>query len=142
RQMQQHFRTLGSLGKDAGPFFLTEDGARELQRCQAAVNEYEVSATEVLDQLRQASVGADSRAREILAEEARPKGDDAEALMSQLLDRKRANAQSFENEMDAVESQTIMVVAALTLAGVLIALVLGSLLSRMLSRQLGGEPDD
>ena len=139
-QMQQHFRSLNTLSRDIDQFFVTDAGQAQHRQLQQLIREYEAGAGKVLDQLRQNYFGADAKAREILAAEARPKGDAAEALMLQMLDVKRGNAQRFEDQMDEVRESTVIVVALLTLAGVIIALLLGMLLARIISRQLGGEP--
>ncbi|NLC35009.1 MAG: methyl-accepting chemotaxis protein [Alcaligenaceae bacterium] len=76
----------------------------------------------------------------MLVSEARPKANAAEEHMEQMLDVKRANAQNFEDQIDQVRDTAAIAALALTLAGVLVALLLGVLIARFISRQLGGEP--
>ena len=138
--MQKHFRGLHAAGQDIDKFFVTEEGQRQRQQLRTLINEYEASANKVLNELNQNYFGAEAKARQILADEARPKGDAAEAILVQMLDVKRANAQRFEDEMDDVRDMAALVASLLTLAGIIVALLLGFLIARSISRQLGGEP--
>ena len=142
RILRQHFQSLKALEGELGQFLDTEEEQRQLRELQGLVRTYEGQANKVLEPLNQGYFGAEARARELLAQEARPTGNAAEAVMSRMLDGKRAGAQRFKDEMDAVQDMTIIVVSILTLAGVILALLLGFLLARGFSRQLGGEPGD
>lgn len=139
-QTQEHFRKLQAIGSEASQYFVTDAGQEQVRQMNQLVREYHAAANKVLEQARQNYFGAEMRAREILAEEARPKGDAAEAKILELLDRKRQNASDFESQIDEVRERTIIAVALLTLLGVILAVLMGYLLARWISRQLGGEP--
>ena len=142
KQLQGHFRELQALGSDVDKFFRNADNQARIQRLHGLIRDYESAAMKMLDLLRQGTVAEELRARELLVNEARPKGNEAEALMGELLQSKRANAQRFQEQM-ATEQQTAQIlIAVLTLGGVILALLLGYLLSRGISRQLGGEPSE
>jgi len=141
-QMQQHFQTLRTLGQDIDRFFVTEEGKQARRRLAEAIREYEASANRVLNELRQNRFGAQGKVRDMLANDTHPKGNAAEALLGQLLDRKRTNAQVFEDRIDEVRDSAIVMAGVLTLAGILIALFFGLLFARYIARQLGGEPDE
>src|SRR5690606_9284121 len=70
------------------------------------------------------------------------KGNEAEALMGELLQIKRTNAHRFEEQMATEQRTAQILIVVLTLGGVILALLLGYLLSRAISRQLGGEPSE
>ena len=139
-QLQNHFRTLETLGGETIQYFVSAENQATVKRLQGLVREYQAAANKTIDLARQSQTAGDARALQTLVAEARPKGDAAEALMLDLLQIKRDNAQRFEEEMNAVEKTTIIVVLALTLFGVVLALFLGYILSRSIARQLGGEP--
>ncbi len=142
RLMQQHFRNLQTITRDLGQYFVSELGQQRHRTLQERINEYEAANNKVLAQLNQNYFGSDTKARQILATEARPKGNAAEEIMVQMLDQKRANAQAFEDQIDGVRDATALVALVLTLAGVVVALLLGVLIARSISRQLGGEPSE
>ena len=142
KQLQGHFRELQALGSDVGKFFRVAENQARIQRLHGLIRDYESAAMKMLDLLRQGTVAEELRARELLVNEARPKANEAEALMGELLQIKRANAQRFEEQMETEQRTAQILIAVLTLGGVILALLLGYLLSRGISRQLGGEPSE
>ena len=142
RGMREHFRALNAAVEESGNYFRSEEGRAVHRSLQAQVRSYEAGAQKVLAQLGQDYPGVHTRAMEILNSEARPSGNQAQQTINQLLDVKRSNAQRFEDQTDAVSKTTTIVVAGLTLLGVLMALLFGFLLARNIGRQLGGEPGE
>ncbi|HLT99065.1 MAG TPA: methyl-accepting chemotaxis protein [Burkholderiaceae bacterium] len=140
RQMQQHFRSLESITSTAGQYFVTEDGRREFARVQQLVSSYEAAANKVVEQIRQNYFGAQTKAMQLLAKEARPAGDAAEAAIKEILQRKLTNSQNFHASIQAERDRAVIFAGVLTLIGVIVALVLGILMGRFISRRLGGEP--
>src|SRR5690606_30081491 len=138
KQLQGHFRELQALGSDVGKFFRNADNQARIQRLQGLIRDYESAAMKMLDLLRQGTVAEELRARELLVNEASPKGNEAEALMGELLQIKRTNAHRFEEQMATEQRTAQILIVVLTLGGVILALLLGYLLSRAISRQLGG----
>ena len=142
RELQQRFRSLNEIGREASNYYLTEEGQRSQRRAEQLVSEYEAAANRVVTQIQQNSYGAHAKALEMLISDARPKGDAAEAALAELLQRKLVNAAAFDSDMLAERDRAIVFMAALTLAGVALALLLGFLIARFISRRLGGEPDE
>lgn len=140
RQLQQHFRSLESIGKTAGQYFVTETGQREYAQMQRLVTSYEASANKVVEQIRQNYFGSQTKAMQILVQEARPAGDAAEKAIAEMLQRKLTNAESFNAAIHAEVQRAVIFAGILTLFGVILAVVLGILLARYISRRLGGEP--
>src|SRR5690554_2442405 len=140
-QLQKHFTALEAIGKDIGNYFLRGENQARVQRLRGFIQEYQTASMSVVSLLREGTVASELSARERLVQAARPAGDSAEAVMQELLQGKRANAQRFQEEMAGEQRVAFILVAVLTLGGVIIALIMGFLLSRSISRQLGGEPD-
>ena len=142
RNMQEHFRKLNAAVQESGAYFMTSEGKALHQRLQGLVRDYEQGAAKVVAQLSQDYPGVQTRAHEVLNTAARPSGREAESILTQMLERKIANAEAFDNQIAEVKASNDMLVIGLTVLGVIIALILGALLSRMISRQLGGEPHE
>lgn len=140
-QLQKHFTALEAIGKDIGNYFLRGENQARVQRLRGFIQEYQTASMSVVSLLREGTVASELSARERLVQAARPAGDSAEAVMQELLQGKRANAQRFQEEMAGEQRVAFILVAVLTLGGVIIALIMGFLLSRSISLQLGGEPD-
>src|SRR5690554_5502367 len=140
-QLQKHFTALEAIGKDIGNYFLRGENQARVQRLRGFIQEYQTASMSVVSLLREGTVASELSARERLVQAARPASDSAEAVMQELLQGKRANAQRFQEEMAGEQRVAFILVAVLTLGGVIIALIMGFLLSRSISRQLGGEPD-
>src|SRR5690606_35461978 len=89
---------------------------------------------------------ADLPSHEVVTErlfnEIRSLGDTAEILVSLLTLEKQNIAQEYAKEMGDIYRRTLYSLIALTLGGALLAILLGWLITRWLTRQLGGEPRD
>lgn len=120
--------------------FVTPAGKQLVVRARAAVQEYEAGLGRVLVVLKPEAPGEADKSTVVLLEDARPLGNAAEAVVRELLARKRENAERFAGEIAQVYSNTVIVLNVLTAVGVLLALLLGWVLTRSLTRQLGGEP--
>ena len=140
REMQDHFKQLADIGRESSQYFRSEEGQREHRRMQELVRAYEDAANRVVTQARQNHFGAQNKAVEMLISDARPKGDAAEAAMLAMLDRKVQNARNFDQLIHTERDKAIVFVAVLTLFGVIVAILLGMLMARYISRRLGGEP--
>lgn len=142
RELQEHFKALNDYGREAGNYYVTEEGQSAHRRMQGLVRDYESAANSVVAQVRQNFFGSQTKALELLISDARPKGNAAEAAIQTLVERKLSNAQAFDAEILAERDRAIVFMAVLTLAGVALALLLGFLIARFMSRRLGGEPDE
>ncbi|WP_353152085.1 methyl-accepting chemotaxis protein [Pollutimonas bauzanensis] len=120
--------------------FVTAAGKEMVARAHASVQEYEAGLSRVLAELKLEAPGQADKSTIVLMQDARPLGNAAEAVVGELLATKRANAERFAAEIADVYTNTVIVMNVLTAIGVLMALLLGWMLTRSLTRQLGGEP--
>ena len=67
-------------------------------------------------------------------------GNKTDDLMTELMELKKANANALYEETDVVYADIRLLLICLTIGGVLLGLVIGVLISRSLTGQLGGEP--
>lgn len=122
--------------------FITEQGKALVNDTIKAVREYDASAKQT-EQLLHTEELSDKRAStEHLFTVVRPLADKADDLMTLLVERKKANADRLNNETDEIYASIRMLLISLTIGGVLVGIAIGVLLTRGLTRQLGGEPGD
>lgn len=136
--VDEHFQEVYRILDTVQDLFVTEAGKQQVNQTREAVQAYEGSLKEMVEML---AVHPD-RALEILTLHAQPLGDMAERQMEVLVNEKRGNAARFGNEIDTLGARAEILMFSLTAAGVVLALLLGWLISRRLTRQLGGEPGD
>lgn len=137
--IDEHFsasvRELQSLLKLA----TSEKDKADVQHALDAVNAYNKAVKDVVKEQASETLGRlDTTDR--LFGEIRPLGDIAEQLLQQLEMARESNAMQFAADIQTIYDNTLEMMIALTLGGALIAIILGSLLTRGLTRQLGGEP--
>lgn len=123
-----------------GELFVTEEGKQSINEVRAAVAAYEAGLDKVLVLLKPEAPGQANESTIELLEHARPLGDKAEEAMEKLVASKRLNAARYAGEIKSVYSSTVITLGVLTLAGAILALLLGWVITRALTRQLGGEP--
>src|SRR3546814_4344410 len=68
--------------------------------------------------------------------------NEAEANLQKLVEAKQSNTERLDGEIGAVYAQVKIFSIVLTAGGVLLAILLGVFITRVLTRQLGGEPAD
>ena len=71
-----------------------------------------------------------------------PAANKLSAQMAQLVERRSASAKNLSEETNAIYANIRTLLIVLTLGGVLAGVALGVLITRSLTRQLGGEPGD
>lgn len=120
--------------------FVTELGKRTVKEARAAIEGYEVGIAKVLVLLKPEPPGQANDSTIELLENARPLGDAAEGVMEKIVTEKRLNAERFADEIAEVYSNTVITLGILTVAGAILAMLLGWIITRALTRQLGGEP--
>jgi methyl-accepting chemotaxis protein len=133
--VKMHEELQGAQGK-----FVTDMGKGVVRDAIAAATAYENGVREVA-QLLKAEDHLESRASATkLSTEVRALGDKADALMSRMVEIKQSNASDHNDETDRIYEQVKLMLTLLTLGGVVVGVAVGVLLTRGLSRQLGGEP--
>jgi methyl-accepting chemotaxis protein len=117
----------------------TPDGQKLVAQVEAAINDYSV----ILDQVKTALATeelADLRESTTRLKHSRDIANKADELMTKLGERKLATARSLNEQGAAMFTSVRMALIGLTLGGVLTGVVIGLLIARNLTRQLGGEP--
>ena len=121
--------------------FDSEQDKKLVQDALKAVNQYKETIESLVTQNR-----ADLPSQEVITErlynEIRSRGDTAEILISMLTAQKQNIAQHYSEEIAGIYRTTLYSLIALTLGGAILAIILGWLITRGLTRQLGGEPRD
>jgi len=128
--------------KSLEDLFVTEVGKQKVRDTELAVANYEASVVKMLGVLETEPPGEAFRAMDLLNDEVRQLGDKAEAQFTDLMQGKLNNAKRNAESTAALFDRILVIMIALTIGGALIAIALGTLLTRGLTRQLGGEPRD
>jgi len=138
--MDSRFDTLEFELKKLEQVFDTESGKRSVREAIQAVTEYEDAIKQMVGhdglKIDQSEVVA------YLHDKVRPLGDVAEIKVGMLTLEKQTGAQMFAQRIDNIHDQTFLSMVGLTAGGSVIALLLGWLITRGLTRQLGGEPHE
>ena len=122
--------------------FVTEQGQNLLQNTRQAVQAFEAGTKKVAQLLQAESVNERRASTDLLFAEVRPLANKADDLMTELVERKRSNADRLSSETDAIYAGIRMLLISLTLGGMVTGVAIGVLLTRWLTQQLGGEPVD
>uniref|UniRef100_UPI000D454A9D methyl-accepting chemotaxis protein n=1 Tax=unclassified Variovorax TaxID=663243 RepID=UPI000D454A9D len=126
--------------KAANDNFVGSNGKALLLETTVAARAYEAGLNEVIELLRNEPPGEARTSTAKLFGDVRAAGDKADNLFTDLVERKQRNAEALAAETTVIAERIRWRLIALTLGGVLVGLVLGVLISRGLTRQLGGEP--
>ena len=119
----------------------TETGRASVVAAATAIKAYSQVIEGIAQELEQTSMEqVPSAVIEQLQTEARPLGDTAEMMLSSLILEKQNTSGDLAARTDKIYANTLQLMLALTLSGALLAIVLGIMLARDLTRQLGGEP--
>ncbi len=122
-------------------FFATQDGRALAREAQNVLTSYDSGIQTVLALLKQEDL-SNTRGSAEKMNEYRAIADKADDLLGQMVDRKRSNAKTLNEQTDAIYEQIRTLLICLTVGGVVIGIAIGGLLTRGLTRQLGGEPAD
>ncbi|CAM3531710.1 methyl-accepting chemotaxis protein [Paracidovorax anthurii] len=124
-----------------GSFFVTEEGKARVRETQQVVQAYDAGLQAVLA-LLQTEALSNTRVSVSKMNEVRQIADKADELLGQLVERKRANARELNDQTTEIYEQVRWILISLTVGGVALGIAIGVLLTRGLTRQLGGEPAD
>ncbi|WP_460566434.1 methyl-accepting chemotaxis protein [Hydrogenophaga aquatica] len=122
--------------------FQTPQGKALIADTIKAVQAYEAGLKETAAKVQAEDLMDNRASAEHLLKTVRPVADKADELMTQMVERKSSNAQRLSEETDAIYANIRVLLMALTAGGVLVGIAIGVLLTRRLTRQLGGEPAD
>ncbi|WP_300079099.1 methyl-accepting chemotaxis protein [Giesbergeria sp.] len=121
--------------------FYTTQGLAELNETRNALQAYEVIAQQMAATLRAEPLPVLTGSTQQLFTLGTPAADKLSNLMTQLVKRKSNNAKTLNEETDAIYANIRNLLIALTVMGLLAGVTIGSLITRSLTFQLGGEPD-
>ncbi|MDS1141151.1 methyl-accepting chemotaxis protein [Pusillimonas sp. SM2304] len=120
--------------------FVTESGLATVGQARSNVEAYEKAVNSVIGTLSSQAADSAEQARLLLTSQAAPLGDKAVDGMYQLVDRKQSDSSALDQRIKRVYDSASLTMIGLTAVGVIIAFLLGWLITRSLTRQLGGEP--
>lgn len=140
QDVERLFENTRNALNESEKLFVRQAGKDLVAETQATLGSYENSVKEVARLLQSQPLSESSPALTQLVDVARPLGDKLDALMSKLVERKNANADELNHETSEIYSRIRVLLISLTVGGVLAGIAIGWLLSRSLTRQLGGEP--
>lgn len=145
---QRHFQAANAFLNGAqeeiaqlDPSFTSPEGRALLQDARHTLNEYEKALQTVMAIIATEIIGTPpTRSMRVMSDDVRPIANKIATLTDALIERKLAD--SYALDMEAVEThQRVMVLMiGLTIFGVILAIVIGAIITRVLTRQLGGEP--
>ena len=122
--------------------FVRPGGKALLNEARAAVRAFEAETQQIKSVLQTEALMDTRVASERLFTQLRPLANKADDLLTQLVERKRDNAATLSQETDATYTDIRFLLLSTTLVGVLIGIAIGVLLTRDISKQLGGEPKE
>lgn len=139
--MESRFDSLQFELKKLEHMFDSGQAQKSVKNAVDAVAAYEKAAKSLVTQNR-----ADLPSQEVLVDRlfnhVRSLADTAEIMVNVLTLEKQNVAQEYAKEIAGIYRSTLYSMIALTLGGAVLAILLGWLITRGLTRQLGGEPQD
>ncbi len=140
KRMEQRLQKIDAELAQTEKTFITPQGKELVAETAKAIEAYEAGLRETAAKVRTEDL-MDSRASaDHLLKTVRPMADKADALVTQLVERKNSNARHLSEETDVIYADIRLQLIALTVGGLLAGIAIGVFLTRRLTRQLGGEP--
>lgn len=138
RSMEKRLDSVKAELANAEKVFMTPQGKALIAQAREAFVAAENANKEGVALLRTEPMDAPRASVQHLFGVSRPLSNKAEALMVQLVERKRNNAATLSRETDVIYANARVLLIALTLGGVLAGVAIGVMLTRGLTRQIGG----
>ncbi len=139
-EMDTHLERVRSEMDKAAESFVGERDRRLFAQLLEAQEEYAQNMKDVIRRLDGEDVPYPRSSTAYLLTSIRPVAEQANELMTQLVDGMMGNAAEFSRQIDEIYAGIRLLMIGLTLAGLLVGALIGVLLTRGLTRQLGGEP--
>ena len=128
--------------QQAEKLFVTAAGKAQVNEAFKAVQAFDAMTQTLLDKLQTEGLSDKRDSTEMVFTQLRPVTDKADDMMSELMARKKDNAARLSAQTDQVYADIRFLLISVTVLGVLAGIAIGVLLTRGLSKQLGGEPVD
>jgi methyl-accepting chemotaxis protein len=120
--------------------FVTAEGKALLARTRSAFDAFERALVDTSALLKTEPLAEKRAATTQLFTVVRPLAERADDLMTALVEFKKANGDELNNETDVIYARIRLLLIALAGGGVLAGVVIGIIIARNLTGQLGGEP--
>ncbi|MCQ9615958.1 methyl-accepting chemotaxis protein [Paenalcaligenes niemegkensis] len=123
------------------PSFSSEEGRVLLQEARNTLTTYERTLHTVVDLVATEAIGdPDARSHRFMSQEVRPIADAVGQLINILIERKLDDAQALDIHAQDMHNKVVILMIGLSALGAVLAILIGMLITRVLTRQLGGEP--
>lgn len=123
------------------PSFTTVEDQLLLEEVRNTLAVYETAAHTIVGMIDIELIGnANPDSHHFMAVEVRPVADKLERLSNALITRKLEAANALDVYAKKVNDRVSILMIALSIFGAMIAILIGALITRVLTRQLGGEP--
>ena len=139
-ELDEHLATVRSEMAKAENTFANAEDKSLFNHVLDVQAEYEQNIKDVIRRLDGEDVPYPRSSTEYLLTSIRPVADQASEMMTQLVEGKMGNAAELSQQTDEIYAGIRLLMISLTAAGLLAGALIGVLLTRGLTRQLGGEP--
>lgn len=139
-EMEKRLDNVRLQMNQASKTFVRPDGKLLVARTLSAFADYEKAMKETAEMLKKEELGNQRGSSIYLLNSVRPMTDKIDGAMTELVDRKRKNADILNNKTDEIYIAIRLQLILLTVGCLVLGACIGYYISRSLSRQLGGEP--
>ena len=122
--------------------FYSSEGLERLENARKALANYDTLAKDMATRLQAEPLPEMGEATRYMFAVSAPTANQLSTRMSELVEFKNANAKRLDQETTSIYQNIRALLIALTLGGLLVGVTIGLLITRGLTRQLGGEPLD
>ena len=122
--------------------FYSPEGLERLENARKALANYDTLAKDMATRLQAEPLPEMGEATRYMFAVGAPTANQLSTRMSELVEFKNANAKQLDQETTSIYQNIRALLIALTLGGLLVGVTIGLLITRGLTRQLGGEPHD
>jgi len=126
----------------AAKTFSSDQGRALAAETRNAAELFDAGIKRVIDMVRTEPLGEARGSAAMLSGEVRVISDKADDLMAKMVDYKFGNAGELKDQTDRIYVGVRTLLISLTIGGALLGVFIGVVLTRNLTRQLGGEPAD
>jgi methyl-accepting chemotaxis protein len=141
-ELSKRLKKVQSSLDEAAQRFPSNEGKSLVNNARKAFLEYQSAVNATADQLRTEPFSDNRESTTQLFSIVRPLSNNADQLMSQMMEAKKNNADALNDATDVIYANIKLLLISLTIGGVLLGVLIGIFISRNLTRQLGGEPKD
>jgi methyl-accepting chemotaxis protein len=138
--VDKQMRLLATNVEQAAPLFTSERGKKMLSELDVRIRDYKNATSELLKKASSESLQESRESVDFLLKTFNPISTAIDDKMSELSELKEANAKTAAEENQSLYEQARVLMITLVLCSVGFGIGLGIMITRGLTRQLGGEP--